>query len=201
MMSSTDFQLLFAHGPQARLFVDEIAKLRITIFREYPYLYAGTLSYERQYLDAYIQSERSLFIIVKCGSLVVGAATGLPLSDAEESIRKPLQNFGLDPDEIFYSGETLLLPAFRDQGIGKHIMPKMEQYAQQLGAKRICFFTVVRPPQHPLRPVNYREPDAMWQALGCNKVHGLTTTYRWRDIDQATESDHLMQYWLKDLAD
>ena len=33
--------------------LDDVARLRITVFREWPYLYDGDLEYERDYLNAY----------------------------------------------------------------------------------------------------------------------------------------------------
>ena len=37
---------------------DEIAKLRIEIFRDFPYLYDGDFEYEKKYLKVYEESQR-----------------------------------------------------------------------------------------------------------------------------------------------
>lgn len=191
------FQFKVAIGPNTRRYFDDIAHLRITIFKEYPYLYLGTLVYEREYLEAYAESPRSFVLIVEHEGRIVGASTGLPMSDTEESIQGPMRQHGYNPETIYYSGETLLLPGYREHGLGKLIFAQVEQYAQQIGVEWVSFLTVIRPPDHPLRPVNYREPDSLWLSNGCQKLAGLTTTMRWRDIDQKDETDHQLQYWLK----
>ena len=43
--------------------LDELAKLRIEVFRDFPYLYEGDLAYERRYLDRYAQSDQSVFVL------------------------------------------------------------------------------------------------------------------------------------------
>ena len=40
--------------------VPDLARLRIEVFREFPYLYDGAEDYERKYLQTYINSPRSL---------------------------------------------------------------------------------------------------------------------------------------------
>ena len=48
--------------------LDDVARLRIAVFRAWPYLYDGDLEYERGYLDSYRTSP---------GAVVVGAFDGL----------------------------------------------------------------------------------------------------------------------------
>ena len=47
-------------GNQIASHIDDLAQLRIEIFREFPYLYQGDEDYERHYLQTYIQSPRSI---------------------------------------------------------------------------------------------------------------------------------------------
>ena len=60
--------------------LDELAELRIEVFRDFPYLYEGNREYERRYLDRYAQSDRSVFVLALEFNRLVGAATALPLS-------------------------------------------------------------------------------------------------------------------------
>ena len=50
-------------GPEAAAWVDELAALRIRIFRDFPYLYDGTVAYERRYLESYFQAPRAVCVI------------------------------------------------------------------------------------------------------------------------------------------
>ncbi|MCX8509604.1 MAG: GNAT family N-acetyltransferase, partial [Rhodobacteraceae bacterium] len=57
---SVEVHVLTKEGFAAAL--DEVAKLRITVFRDWPYLYDGDLIYERKYLAAYLESADSLVV-------------------------------------------------------------------------------------------------------------------------------------------
>ena len=37
-------------GADVRTVLDDVARLRISVFRDFPYLYDGSLDYERDYL-------------------------------------------------------------------------------------------------------------------------------------------------------
>ena len=43
------------NGAALEPWLDALGKLRITVFREYPYLNDGTLEYEREYLKTYAE--------------------------------------------------------------------------------------------------------------------------------------------------
>ena len=62
-------------GEAARPFLTEIALLRIAVFREFPYLYEGSLEYEMQYLNDYLSSKNSLIVLATHGSVIIGAST------------------------------------------------------------------------------------------------------------------------------
>lgn len=44
-------------GPAANAYLPELAALRIEVFREYPYRYAGSPAYEEEYLRTFVQAE------------------------------------------------------------------------------------------------------------------------------------------------
>ena len=54
--------------------LDDVAKLRIAVFRDWPYLYEGDVGYERDYLAAYAQSPNSVVVLARDGDQVVGAS-------------------------------------------------------------------------------------------------------------------------------
>ena len=43
---------------------DELADLRIQIFKEFPYLYDGDIQYEKKYMGRYLDSKSAVFILV-----------------------------------------------------------------------------------------------------------------------------------------
>jgi hypothetical protein len=61
--------------------LEDVARLRITVFREWPYLYDGDLSYEREYLSAYRNNPAAVLVGAFDGAKLIGAATGTPMFD------------------------------------------------------------------------------------------------------------------------
>lgn len=80
--------------------LDAVARLRIAVFRDWPYLYEGDVGYEREYLAAYAQATDSVVVLARDGDVVVGASTGIPRAQdsAEFQALHPL-TFRLRPLE------------------------------------------------------------------------------------------------------
>ena len=104
-----DIQLL--QGPRIAPHIDDLARLRIEVFREFPYLYDGTFDYEAEYLGTYVRSEDSLCVLVRDQGRVVGASTALPLSGETGEFQQPFVEGGRDPARICYLAESVVLPA------------------------------------------------------------------------------------------
>ena len=56
-----------------------LARLRIAVFRDWPYLYDGDEGYERDYLATYARAPGAAVVIAFAGAEPVGASTCLPL--------------------------------------------------------------------------------------------------------------------------
>ncbi|MEO7735670.1 MAG: GNAT family N-acetyltransferase, partial [Kofleriaceae bacterium] len=96
-----------ATGAAIATHLDAIAALRILVFREYPYLYEGSLDYERRYLASYARSPASLVVLARAGDRVIGASTALPLTDHSDAVVPPLVRAGFDPGAVCYFGESV----------------------------------------------------------------------------------------------
>ena len=59
-----DFHFHAFTGRSLEPWLEALGELRIRVFREYPYLYDGTLEYEREYLRRYLDARDSLVVIV-----------------------------------------------------------------------------------------------------------------------------------------
>jgi len=187
-------------GTGIKPFIPDIARLRITVFRNFPYLYDGNQAYEQEYLETYVKSTRSIAVLVLDGQQITGVSTGVPLSDESEEFQRPFVNQGISPSEIFYCGESLLLPEYRGKGIYKTFFIEREEHARSLQQfNRICFCAVVRDDDHPLKPDNYQPLDPVWKSFGYRKEPDLTTLYSWKDIDQQVENEKTMVFWIKEL--
>ncbi|MCY1665106.1 GNAT family N-acetyltransferase [Rhizobium sp. SL86] len=186
-------------GRDATAFVDDLARLRITVFREFPYLYDGDAAYERHYLSTYARSEGSVFVLAADGETIIGAATGTPMATETDEVKAPFLAAGRNPADIFYFGESVLLPAYRGRGIGVAFFDQREAQARRLGLSTCTFCAVERPDDHPRRPADYRPLNTFWAKRGYLHHPELRTHFSWRDLDEADESPKPLSFWLKTL--
>lgn len=179
--------------------IDALAHLRIAVFREWPYLYDGDLDYERGYLAEFAAAPDAVLVIARDDDAIVGAATASPLAAQKSEFLAPFVRSGWEIDRTFYFGESVLLPGYRGQGIGHAFFDHREAGARAAGATAATFCAVQRPPDHPLRPADYRPLDAFWAKRRYAKVEGLVTSFDWLDIGETRETPHPMQFWSRAL--
>jgi len=180
--------------------LDALARLRIAVFRNWPYLYDGTLAYEQKYLTKFAAAQGAVIVAAYDGETIVGCATGAPMAEVEAEFAAPFQAHGYDISRIFYCGESVLLPAYRGRGLGHAFFDHREAQARALGGfTHVAFCGVVRPDSHPLRPPDYVPLDAFWQRRGYARADGLVTHFAWKDIDQPGETEKPMQFWMRAL--
>ena len=180
--------------------LDELAQLRIEVFREYPYLYDGTPGYERDYLRHYAACAEAVCVIVRRGDEVVGASTGLPLEAADEAFQAPFLEADEHPGDWFYFGESVLRPEFRGLGLGHRFFDEREAHAAALGFGKTCFCAVVRPDDHPRRPTHDRSHDGFWSKRGYRKRPDRVGELDWREVGQAGETSHSLVFWTREQA-
>jgi GNAT superfamily N-acetyltransferase len=180
--------------------LDALARLRIAVFRDWPYLYDGTLGYEQTYLAKLAAARGAVIVAAYDGEAIVGCATGAPMAEMEADISAPFKAGGYDVERIFYCGESVLLPAYRGRGLGHAFFDHREAQARALGGfTHAAFCAVVRPDDHPLRPKDYVPLDAFWQKRGYAKADGLVTRFGWKDIERSGETEKPMQFWMRAL--
>ncbi|WP_375447659.1 GNAT family N-acetyltransferase [uncultured Fibrella sp.] len=194
--------MTFRHyiGTEIRAAFDGLAQLRIAVFREFPYLYEGSLDYEKTYLNTYAESARAMLFAVYDGDRMVGGTTCLPLPDETAEVRAPFIRQGYDLSTVFYFGESLLLPAYRGHGLGHRFFDEREAHVRTFETYLTTTFCAVqRPLDHPLRPAQYRPLDAFWQQRGYHLDPALQTTFNWPDLGETDDSAKVMQFWTRKL--
>ncbi len=184
---------------EAEAALDDLARLRIEVFRDFPYLYEGDVDYERRYLATYMASPGAVIVGAFGGAELVGAATASPLADHFGEFAQPFAARGLDPAEFFYFGESVLRKRYRGRGVGVRFFEEREKAAREAGFSRCVFCAVVRPAGHPARPADYTPLDAFWAKRGYGRVEGLVTGFSWRDVGEAEETVKPMEFWEKRL--
>ncbi|MBS0233634.1 MAG: GNAT family N-acetyltransferase [Proteobacteria bacterium] len=187
-------------GPDILKILPDLGRLRIVVFRDWPYLYDGTLEYEEKYLEKFAKAKGAVVICAYDGSQMVGASTGAPMVEHADEFGEPFKKAGYDISKIFYCGESVLLKSHRGHGLGHAFFDGREEQARKLGGfAHSSFCRVVRPDDHPLKPKDYAPLDPFWRKRGYAPVDGIVATYDWKDIDQPGETSHKMQFWMKTL--
>ncbi|SEO74347.1 GNAT family N-acetyltransferase [Aquisalimonas asiatica] len=198
-MGELRFERLYGTGLGQRL--DDIARLRMTVFREWPYLYEGDHEYERRFLQIYVDSQRSFALSVLDGDAVVGVTTAMPLADEEPEIRQPFVDAGLDVGRVFYFAESVLLPAYRGKGLYRQFFREREAHAGSFGAyDHVAFCAVQRPDDHPMKPAGHQPLDPVWRHFGYEPRPELVAYFPWPDIGEREETEKPLQFWLKALG-
>ena len=186
-------------GPALDAALDDLARLRIAVFRDWPYLYDGDLDYERAYLAPYRDNPRAVVAGAFDGGALVGAATGTPMEDHAADFAAAFGATGIPLSDIFYCAESVLLPAWRGRGIGHRFFDIREGHAAALGRRYIAFCSVQRPDDHPLKPAGYRPLDAFWRGRGYAPLPGVIAEFRWRDVGEPEETAKPLQFWMRSL--
>jgi GNAT superfamily N-acetyltransferase len=187
-------------GTQIEPYLPDLARLRIEIFRDFPYLYEGSLEYETHYLQTYSQTIDSIVVLAFDDNKIIGASTALPLIAETPNITQPFVNQGFNIEDILYLGESVLQKSYRNQGIGVRFFEEREAHARRLNKKYTTFCAVERPLDHPRRPADFIPLDNFWNHRGYIKQNQIITTFSWQDLDENHESSKPMTFWLKKLT-
>ena len=186
-------------GARLSAALDDVARLRIRVFRDWPYLYDGDFDYERRYLATYRESPGAILVGAFDGDTLIGAATGTPMEDHAEEFSAALAQTGLSLDTVFYCAESVLLPEYRGRGIGNAFFDHREAHARALGRTHVAFCAVVRPDDHPERPAGYTPLDGFWRKRGYAKVPGAFAEFSWKDRGEPGETKKPLQFWMRRL--
>jgi GNAT superfamily N-acetyltransferase len=178
--------------------LDDLARLRIEVFRDWPYLYDGDVEYERKYLAGYTHPT-AIVVAAFDGTRIVGASTGMGLEVSDEDFATAFADRPEALSDIFYCAESVLLSDYRGHGLGHAFFDAREAHARELGRRYSAFCGVVRPEDHPMRPAAARSLEPFWRGRGYAPLPGVIAHFNWRDVGEADETAHPLQFWMRTL--
>lgn len=179
--------------------LDDVARLRMKVFRAFPYLYDGDMDYERRYVASYRDSPAAILVGAFDGARLVGASTGTPLADHADAFASAFRTTGIALEQVFYCAESVLLPQYRGQGIGHRFFDLREAHARAHGFTHCAFCAVIRAPDYPARPADYSPLDPFWHARGYRELPGVIAEFSWLDLGETQETQKRLQFWIRAL--
>lgn len=188
-------------GAEIEQILAPLSQLRIAVFRDFPYLYEGSFEYEMEYLQVYVNAPEAMVFTVWDKEQLVGACTCIPLSDESPEVQEPFIQQQIPIERVFYFGESLLLKAYRGQGIGHLFFDEREQHAQSFGFQEAYFCAVIRPENHELKPTDYYPNDVFWSKRKYTKQPELVCSMSWLDLNEKEETSKDLVFWKKSLKD
>ena len=201
---SDGYSIVLLSGDSIQPILSFIEQMRLSYFREYPYLYEGTLQEERVYSAWFSKLKDSMVAVVYYNNKPVGFLTGTSFVDFSEHYTGSLtlfRNAGLDPEQYYYFGEVIIQKEHRGNSLSRKLFELLEQYVRDLGYTKTCLVTESHK-THPCKPTDYRELDGLWIRLGYIKTSaGITFKWNTLQVNGTKErQEHVLMYWIKDLV-
>ena len=138
-------------------------------------------------------------IIVKDRAAVIGAATGMPLRHETAELIEPFNGTSYPVAEVYYVGELLCYPEYRNRGLGMSLVRRVEEQVRALGTYRyLTCATVARPDDHPQQPASHIPIDRFLARNGFRPLPGIATEFTWLETDGVRRS-HPMNFWIREL--
>lgn len=198
-------------GKEIIPFLQDLGRLRVEIFRDYPYLYAGNIECEADYTQMYRDSPNTFFTVLTDGDQVVGISIAIPLVETSEMMRNPFLKMKMEPQNFFYFGESVLKPDYRGQRLYKSFFDLREEEALRQGYKFATFISVMRDVDDPAKPENYVPLNETWTRYGYRQLNiylniPYPTVERRSPLTKMAlneEGDivpHKLEFWFKELV-
>ncbi len=195
-----EFEYYF--GLEILPFVETVSQMRIQEFRNYPYLYLGSLEYEANYLRGFATDPKSCLAVARQDGEIIGVVTAMPLKSEADILKDAERLFAKAGERIelfYYLGEFIVLPKYRRFGISKRIEQELEVIARSFGFSRLCLSTVIRNENDSRRPKEYKENDVVWNKMGFRPLN-LEMNYHWPTIQadgSVIDIVNTMKFWGK----
>ena len=184
-------------GKEIEPWLNDFAALRMTVFRDWPYLYDGSFAYEREYLKPYLADPTAVVVGAFDKGKMIGAATASALSGHKADFAEAFKGHPMSLERVYYLAESVLLPDYRGQGIGHRFFDHREEAAKAQGFGTTAFCAVLRPQSHLLCPQGARSLEPFWRGRGYEPLDGVIARFNWQDVGEAQETEKELQFWAR----
>lgn len=192
-------------GQEIFPYVHNLIDMRLKTFCEFPYLYVGDKENELSYAKEYALSPQGLLVVAMKDEHIAGMISGIPLNSSASYLKlccKRLKKQDIDIDSSFYAGELIITPPFQKGRCFFLLLHRFLQEVKMMNFSQIHFVTCYREENHPLRPDNYPEEEAMWKKIGARKTN-ITTSLKWptrQPNGSVKKEGNKLIWWVRDIS-
>lgn len=200
---SADYSIKLITGEDMQQIFPLYRDLYLIEFQNYPYLYVGNPEEVEDYITFLKEQKDTAAAVAYYNEKVVGFACATSLLNFGKHFEGSIEIFkdgGLDPDDFYYIADTYVEKEHQGNYLSKELVEHIENHGKKLGFKKICFAHEAHQ-EHPLKPADFKELDAIAQRFGYAKT-GLSTKFTWNTRlpnGQTGDQEHILNYWSKDL--
>lgn len=174
-MNSSKYKFDKFYGREISTHLLKVAEFRIRYFKDFPYLYDGSVEYEMSYLTGYADDPRSMLITVtNMNNELIAVSTSVPLvttTNILDGASELFRSNGLNPSTFFYYGEVIIDHSARKQGLAKSIYLMQDEHALNSGFENIAIATVIRLKGDHRQPEFYQSSDLVWKKMNFQKTN------------------------------
>lgn len=199
-MLMTDIHVRSFTGSGLKPYLHSIAKLRMEVFKDYPYFEDLKLDHETQYLKKISLNKETIAVLIFDNTTLVGVSLGSPLGIEEPALHRPFKERKLNLESYFYFGDSALLKRYRGRGIGHHFFDAREAHvAHYKKFKHICFCVPDCPDSDPNQPKDFVPLIDFWRKRGYIHHPQMKCHLSWKKINEEHPTETQMSFWIKDL--
>lgn len=199
-MLMTDIHVRAFTGSGLKPYIHSIAKLRLEVFKDYPYFEDSQLDAETEYLKKISLNKETIAVLIFDNTTLVGVSLGSPLEIEEPALQRPFKECKWNVESYFYFGDSALLKRYRGRGIGHHFFDAREAHVSHYKKfKHICFCVPDCHHPDPNRPKDFVPLDDFWRKRGYVHHPDMKCHLSWKTVNEADPTDHQMSFWIRDL--
>ena len=196
----TDIHVRSFTGSGLKPYIHSIAKLRMEVFRDYPYFEEPDLEKEVQYLRKVFVHKESIGVLIFDNTTLVGVSLGYPLAIEEAAITLFFKEADKEIDSYFFFGDSALLKHYRGRGIGHHFFDAREAHiAHHKKYKHICFCVPDCKDPDPKKPKDFISLHDFWRKRGYIHHPEMKCYPIWKELEENSPTKKQLSFWIKDL--
>lgn len=192
---TSDIKIRTLIGPAIKTYIPSIVKIWQQLFSETPYLQLIDPQQILHYARNVSLSKDSIAVLIFDGPHIIGAATGIPLSDELPIFQEAFIKQGLPIEDYYFFSLCALSKPYLSRGLIHHFFDIREAHVRRLKRfSKLCFINVpaindiVKKP-HPLLM------DTFWKKQGYMEHAEIKTLYPLID----SRFSIYIRFWTKQL--